>query len=79
MQDGELKTFLEETKDMNSTKRGEKLLEAKTISNIHKDVAEMGQTEVPESQVVSLHHFVAFVQKEGSIYELGKIIFNNDP
>jgi len=69
LQDGELKKFLDETKDMTSAKRGEKLVEAKGISDIHKEIAGLGQTEIPESGQV-FHHFVAFVHKEGSIYEL---------
>ncbi|XP_014214165.1 ubiquitin carboxyl-terminal hydrolase [Copidosoma floridanum] len=69
LQDGELKNFLYETKDVASNERGERLLEAKGISDIHKEVAGLGQTEVPESGKV-FHHFVAFVHKEGSIYEL---------
>lgn len=48
LQDGELKKFLAETKDLSSAKRGEKLVEAQGISNTHEDFAHEGQTEVCE-------------------------------
>ena len=46
LEDGELKKFLEETKDLTSEKRGEKLVAAQGISNTHEDFAHEGQTEV---------------------------------
>lgn len=46
MEDGELKKFIDETKDLTSEKRGEKLVEAHGISVTHEDFAHEGQTEV---------------------------------
>lgn len=45
LQDGELKKFLDETKDLSSAKRGEKLIEAQGISDAHEGFAHEGQTE----------------------------------
>ncbi|XP_011495337.1 PREDICTED: ubiquitin carboxyl-terminal hydrolase isozyme L3 [Ceratosolen solmsi marchali] len=68
--DGDLKKFLDETKDLTSEKRGEKLVEAQGISSTHQDFAQEGQTEVPREDEKIIHHFVAFVEKDGLIYEL---------
>lgn len=46
LEDGELKKFLDDTKDLTSEKRGEKLVEAHGISITHEDFAQEGQTEV---------------------------------
>lgn len=48
LEDGELKKFLEETKDLSSSERGHKLVAAGAISETHKDFALEGQTEVQQ-------------------------------
>ncbi|OXU24718.1 hypothetical protein TSAR_008378 [Trichomalopsis sarcophagae] len=70
LEDGVLKKFLEETKDLTSQQRGEKLMEAQGISSTHEDFAQEGQTEAPSEDEKVIHHFVAFVERDGSIYEL---------
>ncbi|XP_043465244.1 ubiquitin carboxyl-terminal hydrolase-like [Leptopilina heterotoma] len=67
LQDGMLKSFLEETKNLSPTERGERLMSAGDIADTHKEFAREGQTEVPDE---SYHHFVTFVEKDGHIYEL---------
>lgn len=100
MEDGDLKNFIEDTKDLNSTERGHKLVAAAAISDTHKDFAVEGQTgvrfdfyritkivdefkiysllfislQVPTEDEKIIHHFVAFVERDGSIYELGKLL-----
>ncbi|XP_058790609.1 ubiquitin carboxyl-terminal hydrolase isozyme L3 isoform X1 [Phymastichus coffea] len=73
LEDGELKKFIDDTKDLTSEKRGEKLVEAQGISVTHEDSAHEGQTEAPGEDEKVFHHFVAFVERNGSIWELGKL------
>ncbi|XP_058790613.1 ubiquitin carboxyl-terminal hydrolase isozyme L3 isoform X2 [Phymastichus coffea] len=70
LEDGELKKFIDDTKDLTSEKRGEKLVEAQGISVTHEDSAHEGQTEAPGEDEKVFHHFVAFVERNGSIWEL---------
>lgn len=46
LQDGFLKTFLDEAKDLSYMECGKLLMESDGISITHKDVAQEGQTEV---------------------------------
>lgn len=70
LQDGFLKTFLDKSKDLSFTECGKLLIESDGISTTHKDVAQEGQTEVPSEEEPVYHHFVAFVEKNGTLYEL---------
>ena len=46
LEEGDLKEFLDETKDLSSEERGNKLVGAQAISNTHEELAHEGQTEV---------------------------------
>ncbi|KAJ8667952.1 hypothetical protein QAD02_009615 [Eretmocerus hayati] len=70
LEDGEMKKFLDETKDMTSEERGAALIKAEGIGDTHKDLAQEGQTEVPGENVKVYHHFVALIERDGCIYEL---------
>lgn len=70
LKDGFLKKFLDETKDLSFTKRGEHLINAENITEVHCEVAHEGQTLVPCQDTPVNYHFVAFVHKDGSLYEL---------
>lgn len=72
LSDGPLKKFLEETKDLSSDERATKLETDEGLSSAHEQSAQEGQTEAPNpTENVDLH-FIAFVEKAGSLYELGK-------
>jgi len=47
------------------------MLQAATadIINMHQELAQEGQTEVNPNEQVN-HHFIAFVHKDGNLYEL---------
>ncbi|XP_033221691.1 ubiquitin carboxyl-terminal hydrolase isozyme L3-like isoform X2 [Belonocnema kinseyi] len=70
LEDGFLKSFLDKTKDLSSTERGELLIKADDLIETHKELAQEGQTEAPSENTPVFNHFVAFVQKDGHIYEL---------
>jgi ubiquitin carboxyl-terminal hydrolase L3 len=69
--DGDLKNFITESATMDAEARGELLLKADGIANIHKELALTGQSEAPEANVPVNFHFVAFVHRDGGLYELG--------
>lgn len=46
MQDGMLKSFLEETKNWTPSERGERLMSAGDIADTHKEFEREGQSEV---------------------------------
>lgn len=67
--DGFFKEFIEKTRDMNPEERGKLLENDETLSKTHQELAEEGQTtHNPEEPV--LLHFIAFVNKNGTLYEL---------
>lgn len=70
LQDGFLKTFLDEAKNLSYMECGKLLMESDGISITHKDVAQEGQTEVPSDEIPVYHHFVALIHKNGVLYEL---------
>ncbi|KAK7792357.1 hypothetical protein R5R35_009960 [Gryllus longicercus] len=70
LKDGHLKQFLDTAKTLTPEERGEILEKAEGIINAHKEVALEGQTEAPEPNEPVNYHFVAFVQKDGHLYEL---------
>lgn len=71
--DGVLKQFLEDSEKSDAESRGYRLETCEGIINAHKELAMEGQTNAPEADMPVNHHFVAFVHKNGSLYELGKI------
>lgn len=68
--DGFLKQFIEDTLHLDPVKRGQMLEKAENIISLHKQIAQEGQTEAPQPETPVNNHFVAFVQVDGSIYEL---------
>jgi ubiquitin carboxyl-terminal hydrolase L3 len=68
--DGTLKGFLEETAKMNPMERGLALENSNNISEAHEEIASEGQTEVPNRDDNLVTHFVAFIHKNGLLYEM---------
>ncbi|KAL1518359.1 hypothetical protein ABEB36_001994 [Hypothenemus hampei] len=75
LQDGIFKKMLEESKDLTPEEKGDMLAkynsnsEAGKLIAAHQELAMEGQTEVNPNEKVN-HHFVAFIQKGGFLYEL---------
>ncbi|XP_012253338.1 ubiquitin carboxyl-terminal hydrolase isozyme L3 [Athalia rosae] len=70
LNDGYFKSFLDSTKDLSPLERGQLLDESQGIIDTHTELAQEGQTEAPGEGAKVNHHFVAFVEKDGSLYEL---------
>ncbi|VVC45364.1 Peptidase C12, ubiquitin carboxyl-terminal hydrolase [Cinara cedri] len=70
LEDGILKRFLDEGQNMSPSDRGEMLTKAEDIINTHREIAIEGQTQPPEPEDNVPYHFVAFVCKDGCLYEL---------
>lgn len=68
--DGYLKQFLDDSVSLSPEERGELLQKAEGIINAHKEIGREGQTEAPEPSEPVNYHFVAFVCKDGDLYEL---------
>ncbi|KAJ8919734.1 hypothetical protein NQ315_006262 [Exocentrus adspersus] len=77
LEDGVFKKLLEATKGKTPEERGEMLAkpgsdadsEAFKLISAHQEMAMEGQTEANPNEQVN-HHFVAFVEKDGNLYEL---------
>jgi len=70
IEEGPLKRLLEKTKNLTSDERAEILENDTELAEIHQTHARSGQTRAPrEDEEVNLH-FICFVQKGGSLYEL---------
>lgn len=71
LRDGSLKTFLDKAKDLSFEERGKLLVDtASDIIDAHEQLAQEGQTPAPQENTPVYYHFVAFVEKDGSLYEL---------
>ncbi|KAK3932040.1 Ubiquitin carboxyl-terminal hydrolase [Frankliniella fusca] len=70
LKDGMLKEFKDKGASLSPLERGELLDKMNTIIELHKEVAAEGQTEAPPADENIIHHFVAFVHKEGNLLEL---------
>ncbi|XP_011872337.1 PREDICTED: ubiquitin carboxyl-terminal hydrolase isozyme L3 [Vollenhovia emeryi] len=70
LEDGILKKFLDDTKELSHAERGKFLENSQDIIDTHMVSAQEGQTEAPAEDMEVYHHFVAFVHKDGSLYEL---------
>lgn len=68
---GHLKNFLEATKDLSADARAEKLEADIGLSSAHEESAQGGQTEAPSRDEKVDLHFIALVEKDGTLYELG--------
>ena len=71
LSDGHLKNFLEATKELSPDARADKLEADVGLSSAHEESAQGGQTEAPSRDEKVDLHFIALVEKEGSLYELG--------
>ncbi len=69
--DGHLKTFLEATKTLNPEEKASKLEIDEGLSTAHEESAQTGQTAAPDRDEKVDLHFVAMVEKDGLLYELG--------
>ncbi|XP_065160090.1 ubiquitin carboxyl-terminal hydrolase isozyme L3-like [Atheta coriaria] len=64
------KKLLEESMTLSPLERGQKLQAvAAGIQDMHQELAQEGQTELNPNEQVN-HHFIAFVHKDGDLYEL---------
>ncbi|GBP62337.1 Ubiquitin carboxyl-terminal hydrolase isozyme L3 [Eumeta japonica] len=70
LSDGIIKKFLDEAKGLDASARGALLEKSEGIINAHKELAQEGQTHTPSADEPVNHHFITFVQKDGSLYEL---------
>jgi len=68
--DGALKAFIDSTKSLSAEEKAKKLETDEGIGNCHAASALEGQTEAPSADDKVNLHFIAFVEKEGCIYEL---------
>jgi len=66
-----LKTFLEATKTLNPDEKAAKLEVDEGLSSAHEESAQTGQTAAPDRDEKVDLHFVAMVEKDGLLYELG--------
>eukprot|EP00095_Tigriopus_kingsejongensis_P011176 maker-scaffold456_size166325-snap-gene-0.24 protein:Tk11176 transcript:maker-scaffold456_size166325-snap-gene-0.24-mRNA-1 annotation:"ubiquitin carboxyl-terminal hydrolase isozyme l3" len=70
LDDGNLKEFLADTQDDSPAIRAEKLENSQSICSTHDEVAQAGQTAPPSLDDSVEYHFVAFVEKDGHVFEL---------
>lgn len=70
LQEGCLKQFLDKTSNSSPEERGKLLENDQGIVEAHKAIAREGQTAAPEEDEEVDHHFVAFVSRNGHLYEL---------
>uniref|UniRef100_A0A1B6FL35 Ubiquitin carboxyl-terminal hydrolase n=1 Tax=Cuerna arida TaxID=1464854 RepID=A0A1B6FL35_9HEMI len=68
--DGCLKDFLYSSTNLSPEERGELLQKHEGILEAHKAVASEGQTSAPQSDEEVDYHFIAFVCRDGELYEL---------
>ncbi|KAL5282771.1 UCHL3 family protein [Megaselia abdita] len=67
--DGFFKTFIEKTRNFSPEERGKLLENDETLSKAHQELAVEGQTSHNPEEPVLLH-FIAFVHKNGRLFEL---------
>lgn len=70
MKDGVLKKYLESTKNLTPEERGNILEADFAFTDVHQELALEGQTGAPNPQEPVNHHFIAFIHKDGELYEL---------
>lgn len=68
--DGPLKAFIDATKGLPADEKAKKLETDDGIGNCHAAAGLEGQTEAPSVDEKVNLHFIAFVEKDGCIYEL---------
>ncbi|GAB0096150.1 Ubiquitin carboxyl-terminal hydrolase [Sergentomyia squamirostris] len=67
---GVLAKYHKEARNLTPEERGRMLEENQEFIKIHQEVAQEGQTEAPNAKDKTYHHFIAFVQKNGELWEL---------
>ncbi|XP_053616433.1 ubiquitin carboxyl-terminal hydrolase isozyme L3 [Plodia interpunctella] len=70
LSNGPMKKFLDDAKGLDAAARGALLEKTEAIINAHKELAQEGQTTTPSADDPVNHHFIAFVHKDGALYEL---------
>jgi len=70
IEDGPLKNLLDKTKDLTPDERAKVLEEDEELAKAHKTSASSGQTSTPREDEDVNSHFVTFIEKDGSLYEL---------
>jgi ubiquitin carboxyl-terminal hydrolase L3 len=68
--DSPIGEFVKATEGMTPHEAGAKLAEATQLHEASEESAAGGQTEAPEATARTDAHFIAFVQKDGDVYEL---------
>ena len=69
-----LQSFIKATQEMDADQRAAKLETDVGLSTAHEESAAEGQTEAPDRDYKLDLHFIAFVAKNGSLYQLGWLI-----
>uniref|UniRef100_A0A1D1Y734 Ubiquitin carboxyl-terminal hydrolase n=1 Tax=Anthurium amnicola TaxID=1678845 RepID=A0A1D1Y734_9ARAE len=70
VEDGPLKRLLDKTKNLTPEERAKALEEDEELAEAHKSSASSGQTSTPREDDDVNSHFVTFIEKDGSLYEL---------
>jgi len=70
LENGILKDFLENTKAKSPEERAKQLEDDNDVCGVHDEIAKKGQTAAPSLEDSVDYHFVAFVEKDGNLYDL---------
>lgn len=68
--DSPLQTFFKSTSEQSPQEKAATLESAKSLAVAHKESGQEGQTKPPEPDEIVTLHFIAFVEKDGHVYEL---------
>ena len=66
----ELDTLLQQAIQLGPTERAQLLYDSKFLEEAHMDAASRGSSAAPSPRDENHHHFLAFVQKDGQVWEL---------
>ncbi|XP_055695578.1 ubiquitin carboxyl-terminal hydrolase-like [Lutzomyia longipalpis] len=69
-ENGILTKYLNQTRNLTPEERGRILEGSEEFIETHKEVAQEGQTEAPDPHDKVNYHFIAFVNKNGQLFEL---------
>ena len=64
-----LRSFIEKTQNLKSLEKAEMLEKWVELENLHHECAQDGQSFVPQPEQSVDLHFIAFINKDGTIYE----------
>lgn len=62
--------FLQDAEGLDATARGSLLENCASVASTHLELATEGQSSPPDADDPVYHHFIAFVHKDGHLYEL---------